>query len=39
MSVKEDRCLNIFTETVKHLLYSPKFYITILFPNSSRING
>ena len=39
MSVnKEDRCLNILSETVKHLLYSPKFDITILFPNSSRIN-
>lgn len=39
MSVKEDRCLNILSETVKHLLYFPKFDITILFPNSSRING
>ena len=39
MSGKEDRCVNIFTETGKHLLYSPKLDITILFPNSFRING
>ena len=39
MSVKEDGCFNILSENVKHLLYSLKFDITILFPNSSRING